>query len=180
MDGQNFCPRCGTFLNGDTAECPQCSGHFSKGVLLEQDPDDRTMLARDETIAVDIDNLRTEGFLILAYSAVAFGLGAFFIINSMSITTVEKWDPELYSSILEIGLTPGMLSRLFLFPGIMLLASAVAAFLSGFLVLNHTNHKAAYFLCTLSTALSFPLLFTVIVGAIITKKLKDNSASFSS
>jgi uncharacterized membrane protein HdeD (DUF308 family) len=168
-----FCIKCGQELPEGSEFCPEC-GQRVGGYIND----------RQENSKGNSVNLNTITILIFIYAAFAILVGLFCVYIAMESTVLlemmKEMAPEEYQQLIDMGVTAEMLSTIYAFPAFFMTASGILALISGMFVNKKTNNQWAFILCLLASILSFPLIITIIVGLIVSFKIREAQPQFSS
>jgi hypothetical protein len=180
-DVKRFCTACGANLPEDGEFCPYC------GKSIESDSgqsESYQSAAAPAYAAPKSGSLKDLAVLIGLYSVMAIMVGGFLVFIGVDIDYImeimQETNPDVYEQFIELGISTSQFAMYYIIPGALLIASGAVAVISCYFTLGARNYKMAYMTCVISSILSFPLIITLIVGIIVSSKLKNNQSSFAS
>lgn len=157
-DNQNFCEKCGQYLNEGAAFCPACGkrvpGRSPEQVEAEREGIRTAMASR----------LKWAAIMMLAYS-IPFLLIGIYVSVSLDTLVSELVNNPSYESYMElVGLSEAELHDLLQQSGILFIVSSLCGVLSSVLCFRRRLYWGAVILCILSFLIGSTGFFALFMG----------------
>ncbi|MGN0098262.1 MAG: zinc ribbon domain-containing protein [Candidatus Methanomethylophilaceae archaeon] len=158
VDNQNFCVKCGQFLDEGARFCPAC-GMRVPGRSLEQ-----VEAEREEVRSLMTSHLKLAAIMMLVYSIPFLIIGIVITVSLDSIVDELINNPS-YESYMEImGLSETELHDVLQQCGLMYIVSSVCGVLSSVLCFKRRMYWVAVLLCILSFLIGSTGFFALFMG----------------
>jgi len=176
-DKYNFCVKCGRELPDDAEFCPEC------GAVIGGNHEHRDF-SHQMSASISDGNGTMMTVLIFVYVLFAFYMAYEFFFIGLNPEWVIENTAQMYESFPELeaavlSLNPEVLTYMGFALGGLYAASGVMAAITGILWSTKSRFKVAYYSCLAASVLSFATVITVVVGIVISMKIKEKQYLFN-
>ncbi len=166
-----FCIKCGQELPQGATFCPECGYRVGDSI--------QRMNSNPAKKPVDLNNVSILIFIYAAFAVIIGLLCAYIALQAdVLLDMLKEMSPEEYQQLIDMGVTAEMMAYIYSVPAVMMIVSGALAAISGYLVTKRTNSQLAFVLCILASVTSFPLIITLIIGLIVSFKIKEGEDQF--
>ena len=158
VDNQNFCEKCGQYLNEGAAFCPAC------GARVPGRSPEQIEAEREQVRSVMASRLKWAAMMMLVYSIPFLVLGIYISVSLDSIVSELINNPSYESYMELIGLFETELHTLLQQCGLMFIVSSVCGILSSVLCFKRRLYWVAVILCILSFIIGSTGFFALFMG----------------
>ncbi len=188
---ERYCHECGSPLTQDATFCPSCGADINSSTSPSSTINPSATNPTPHTTATvqGTNNRRTITILCLLWGigAAILGLCIFFASESITDEMINKMSSQIYTDnktyweyLLENGMDRNLFVNAFEIHGIVLSLSALMALISAHFIYREEHYTIALVTLILSSLLATCLIFSLIVGIVVTYKLTKHKNEFIS